>query len=131
MHLEFRETPLQGMWRRSHGDKPMHSDIASGRLISWECIHQGKVVGHCAADSKVGAIVGISVLPPYRAKGIGTKLLSIAVDRLHSIGFERIWLAAPSDPELPAYKFYRALGWDPTGELTENGSEILQLLNGR
>jgi ribosomal protein S18 acetylase RimI-like enzyme len=130
MHLEFREARLQDIWRRSHGDKPMHPDIASGRLISWECVHQGKVIGHCAADSKVGEIVGLSVLPPYRTKGIGTKLLSIVVDRLRFDGFERIWLAAPSDPELPAYKFYRALGWRPTGELTEGGSEILELIKG-
>jgi ribosomal protein S18 acetylase RimI-like enzyme len=130
MDLEFREARSQEVWRRSHGDEPMHPDIASGRMIGWECVHHGKVIGHCAADSKSGEIIGISVLPPYRSKGIGAKLLSNVVDRLRAGGFERVWLAAPSDPDLPAYKFYRALGWRPTGELTMDGLEILELLKG-
>jgi hypothetical protein len=38
-----------------------------------------------------------------------------------------MWLAAPSDPSVPAYRFYRALGWRPTGEHLADGDEIIEL----
>jgi len=130
MHLEFREARWQDIVGNSDDDKPMHPYIASGRIRSWECAHDGKAVGHCAADSATGEIVGISVLPSYRRRGIGTKLLSIVVQWLQSVGIKRVWLSAPSDPALPAYSFYRALGWKATGELADGRSEILELYHG-
>ena len=46
---------------------------------------------------------------------------------MREAGIKRIGLAAPSDPALRAHGFYRAVGWMPTGERTENGDEILEL----
>ena len=71
--------------------------------------------------------MGLSVGPAYQGLGIGRKLLSLVVDALRAAGVSRVWLAAPSDPTLRAYGFYRTIGWVPTGELTSDGSEILEL----
>jgi GNAT superfamily N-acetyltransferase len=127
MQLEFRETRLHDQWRDAHGGEPVPADVASGRIRSWECIYDAQVVGHCAGDLETGEILGLSVLPAYQAKGIARRLLSFVVDWLRSAGTRRIWLAAPSDPVLRAYGFYRALGWKPTGEPASEGSEILEL----
>jgi ribosomal protein S18 acetylase RimI-like enzyme len=126
MQFEFRESSLRNV-RADLPDECIHPHIANGRVRIWECLQGTAVVGHCAADFQTGEIVGLSVLPAHRAKGIGTKLLSIVVDQLHSASVTRIWLSAPADPELPAYNFYRALGWEPTGELAPGRSEILEL----
>lgn len=131
MQLQFREARLQDLWRDSHGDEPVHPYVANGRIRSWECVDDARVVGHCAGDAQTGEILGLSVLPAYQAKGIARKLLSLVVDWLRSAGAQRIWLAAPFDPAQRAHGFYRALGWEPTGEPATEGSQILELRNAR
>jgi hypothetical protein len=42
-------------------------------------------------------------------------------------GAQRIWLAAPSDRADRAYGFYRAVGWQATGDRTKKGDDILEL----
>jgi ribosomal protein S18 acetylase RimI-like enzyme len=125
MQLEFREVRLVDLWRHSRPGEPVPAEVLS--LRSWECLLDTRAVGHCTGDSASGEIVGLSVLPAYEGQGIGRKLLSLVVDALQASGANRIWLAAPSDPALRAYGFYRAVGWVPTGERTGDGSEILEL----
>ena len=50
----------------------------------------------------------------------------LVVESLHAAGTTRIWVSAPPDPNLPAYGFYRAVGWVPTGEHRSDSSEILE-----
>jgi ribosomal protein S18 acetylase RimI-like enzyme len=102
------------------------TDLASGAIRAWECVHDCRVVGHCTGNSATGEILGLAVLPSYEGRGIGRRLLSLVVGGLRAAGAKRIWLATPSDPALRAYGFYRALGWRPTGEQTGNGDEILE-----
>ena len=102
MNLEFRKARLQDQWHRLNGDKPMPASALT--LLSWECVHDFKVVGHCTADMATGEIIGLLVDHSYRR---------------------------PCDPTLPAHQFYRALGWRPTGERLANGDEILETPEGR
>lgn len=94
----------------------------------WECICDSKVVGHCAGNAVTGEVLSLSVLPNYEGRGIGRRLLSLVVDWLRAEGATRIWLDAPSDPSRRAYGFYRALGWQPSGEHVIPDHEILELL---
>lgn len=123
--LEFREARLQDQWRDSHPGKLVPAEI--GLLSSWECVLDSRVIGHCTGDSTTGEIIGLAVAPTYQGQGIGGRLLSLVVDALRSAGAKRIWLAVPSDPALRAYGFYRAVGWVPTRERANDGSEILEL----
>jgi GNAT superfamily N-acetyltransferase len=122
--LEFREARLHALWRNAHPREPVPAEVE--RLRSWECVLESRTVGHCTGDSMTDEIVGLAVVAAYQGQGIGTRLLSLVVDALRSEGAKRIWLAAPSDPELRAHGFYRAVGWLPTGERTSDGSEILE-----
>ncbi len=123
--MEFREVRLQELWQGIHPGEGVPAEVA--RLKSRECVAEARSVGHCTGDSVTGEIVGLSVAPGYQGGEIGRKLLSLVVDALRSAGANRIWLAAPSDPKMRAYGFYRAVGWAPTGERTSDGSDILEL----
>ena len=127
MQLEYRETRLQELWSELHHREPTPAELSSEQIKSWECAHQSRVVGHCIGNVATGEIVGLSVHADYQGHGIGRRLLSLVVDWLRASGAKRIWLAAPSDPTLRAYGFYRAIGWVPTGARTEDGAEILEL----
>lgn len=132
MDLQFRPTQLteariQSLRAVTGSDQPFAADVLSGRVKFRECVHDGQVVGHCIGNSASGEILGLSVDLSYRRHGIARKLLSQVVDLLRADGAKRIWLAAPSDPSLPAYRFYRALGWHPTGKHLGDGDEIIEL----
>jgi ribosomal protein S18 acetylase RimI-like enzyme len=111
---------------------PSPVDLLDGKLKAWECINGtrgdgSQLVGHCTGDSTTGEILHLQVGAGYQGRGIGKKLLALTVASLRTAGAKRIWLAATSDPTARAYGFYRAVGWRPTGEVTRNGQEILEL----
>ena len=121
MDLEFRHTLLtdadiRRLRAASGEDLPFAADVLAGRVKFRECVHDGRVVGHCIGNSATGEILGLSVDHGYRRQGIARQLLSQVVDLLLADGAQRIWLAAPGDSALPAHQFYRKLGWQPTGE---------------
>jgi ribosomal protein S18 acetylase RimI-like enzyme len=89
-------------------------------------VADSQVVGHCTGDSGTGEIVGLAVVPAHQGSGIGRELLDLVVHALRAEGAHRVWVAAPSDPALRAHGFYRAVGWVPTGERTQDGSEVLE-----
>jgi ribosomal protein S18 acetylase RimI-like enzyme len=123
--LEFKETPLQEVWRDTHATSAVPQELT--RLKNWRCMIDSSMVGHCTGDSMSGEIVGLSVDHAHRRQGIGTRLLSLVVEALRAAGAVRIWVEAPDDQASPAYSFYRATGWIPTGQRPRNGSEILEL----
>ena len=132
MDLQFRPTQLtESMIQELRGatgkDASFAANVLSGRIKFMECVDDALVVGHCIGNSATGEIIGLSVEPSYRRKGVARKLLAQVVDLLRGDGAQRIWLAAPSDSTLPAYRFYRAMGWQPTGERPSNHDEILEL----
>jgi GNAT superfamily N-acetyltransferase len=94
------------------------------------CTHHTRIVGFCTGDLHTGEILVLAVLRDYEGNGIGKRLLSRVVDRLLATGDKRIWLAASADPTVRAHGFYRALGWQPTGQRMDNDDEILELHSG-
>jgi ribosomal protein S18 acetylase RimI-like enzyme len=125
--IQLTEDRIQKLHAATGKDAPFAADVLSGRVKFRECVHNGRVVGHCIGNSSSGEIIGLSVDHSYRRQGVARKLLSLIVDLLRADDAQRIWLAAPSDPSLPAYRFYRALGWHPTGERLTDGDEIIEL----
>jgi ribosomal protein S18 acetylase RimI-like enzyme len=122
--LEFHEAQLQNPCRDTHPGEVVPPEIA--RLKNWRCVIDSRMVGHCTGDPMSGEIIGLSVVDAYRRQGFGRKLLALVVEALRAAGATRIWVEAPADPSLPAYRFYRAVGWVATGEHTRDGSEILE-----
>lgn len=95
-------------------------------MRSWQCVIDSRIVGHCTGDSMTGEIIGLSVVSGYRGQGVARRLLFLVVEALRAAGAARISLVASADPALPAYGFYRSMGWVPTGEYTKDGSEVLE-----
>jgi GNAT superfamily N-acetyltransferase len=123
MHATARETPGSQALLEKLGIK-----LQPGMTV-WVCVHDSLAVGHCAGEltATTAEIRFLKVIPGYEGLGIARRLLSLVADWLRTAGATRIWLAAPSDPLLRAYGVYRAVGWHPTGERTQNGDEILEL----
>jgi ribosomal protein S18 acetylase RimI-like enzyme len=99
----------------------------SRRINFWECADESLVVGHCSGDLATGEVLSLSVRKDYEGRGIGRRLLSLVVGRLRAAGIQRIWLVAPAAPAQRAFGFYRALGWQPTGEKRGGDIEVLKL----
>ena len=120
----YRQASLQDLWRETHSDSPMPAEL--GQYTNWQCVSEAQVIGHCTGNCATGEVIGLAVASTHRRHGIGKKLLSLVVEAIRAAGTAKIWLAAPSDPALPAFRFYRAVGWAPTGERTGDGAEILE-----
>jgi ribosomal protein S18 acetylase RimI-like enzyme len=124
-----RENSFSKEQLASLGITPQSSstDLKSGRVTGWVCLHGPNLVGFCNGDGKTGEVLVLAVLPEYERRGVGKRLLSHTTESLRSLGLRRIWLVASSDPAARAFGFYRSLGWKPTGEMLKNGDQILVL----
>ncbi len=85
----------------------------------WKAELNGKTVGFIAVDSnwyskrengKVGAIHEVVVLPEYRCMGIGTRLVSMALDyfRRKGLSMAELWVG---DENEDAIKLYKKMGF--------------------
>ncbi|HGE2196673.1 GNAT family N-acetyltransferase [Pseudomonas aeruginosa] len=102
--------------------------IRDGSCPGFVACMDGQMIGYCFGDRDTGEIVVLALLPAYEGRGIGKTLLAMMIDKLEHQGFQRLFLACSSDPNVRSYSFYRHLGWRPTGERDESGDEILELL---
>jgi RimJ/RimL family protein N-acetyltransferase len=59
-------------------------------------------------------VVGIGLLPPYRGKGLGRKIMQRALDAAFDFGLTRIDLTV-REPNLNAFKLYKSLGFEVEG----------------
>jgi len=122
-----RQNPLSRADLAELGITPDSTTAAleSGALVGSVCTCDDRVIGFCSGDPHTGEVLVLAVLPDYEGRGVGKQLLARVVERLQRARPIRVWLAAAADPTLRSHGFYRALGWRPTGERTENGDEIL------
>jgi len=67
--------------------------------------------GHLDSDTPE---LAVSLLPEYRGKGIGTKLMKALFDLLRKNGYKRTSLSVQKDN--PAVRFYLRLGYRVSGE---------------
>jgi L-amino acid N-acyltransferase YncA len=103
------------------------SGIRDGSCPGFVACLDGQIIGYCFGDRDTGEIVVLALLPTYEGHGIGKTLLAMMVEKLKQQGFQRLFLACSSDPNVRSYGFYRYLGWRPKGERDESGDEILEL----
>lgn len=123
-----RDNPIAPEYLRSIGvtEESWGKLMDSGTIIGavFEC--NGQVVGYCYADTETREILVLAVLAEFDGQGIGKKLLTDMLARLHQLSDQKVWLAATPEPNYRAYGFYRHMGWKPTGNFDDNGDEILE-----
>jgi GNAT superfamily N-acetyltransferase len=86
----------------------------------WVAVHRDEIVAFSMADKADGSILALFVLPQYEGRGIGSRLLDLALQRLWDNGAERAWLTTA--PGSSAARFYERRGWqhggnDPSGDV--------------
>jgi GNAT superfamily N-acetyltransferase len=75
----------------------------------WVAECENEIVGFSIADREEATIFALFVLPEFEGKGIGGRLLDLAVDWLKANGVMRAWLT--TGPNTKAARFYARRGW--------------------
>lgn len=99
--------------------------LATGE-VQFVALYDDAVVGWCdilklklASFSHTGS-VGMGLLPEYRGKGIGKRLLATAIEAAFASGMERIELMVYASNE-SAIRLYRSLGFAEEGRMIRKG----------
>jgi GNAT superfamily N-acetyltransferase len=79
----------------------------------WVAEQNGRIVAFSMADRADWSIFALFVLPGYEQRGLGGRLLDLALDWLWENGAERVWLS--TGPQTWASRFYEMRGWVCTG----------------
>lgn len=75
----------------------------------WVAVDDSRVVAFSIADRASRSIFALFVLPDYEGRGLGSRLLDLAVAWLWDNGADRIWLT--TGPGTRAARFYERRGW--------------------
>lgn len=95
--------------------------------IEWR--DQGTAACMNAAGGTAGWIEDLKVSRGMRGKGLGTALLEAALEELHELGVDHVWLFAGPESErwmAPLLRFYRRHGFDQA--LPECGDKRVMVL---
>lgn len=92
-----------------NADAPQFVAIAENRVIGWCDIKRHYFPAHAHRGT-----VGMGIVPEYRGRGIGARLLSAAIDKARAKDMLRIELSVNTDNE-PAIRLYRKLGFVEEG----------------
>ena len=116
-HMSEDELEAIGITRES-----VAAMLEAGEARGWCAVFEGEVVGFSLATGKPREINALFVLPECSRKGLGQALLDIAVHHLRrqAPGIVRL----RTDPQMPAYRFYRKRGWQDTGERHEDSDDV-------
>lgn len=113
---ENPEDPLRPMpaeWRLA----------AIARGACWVCCVDNVIGGFVQTGSNPPMIGGLFVHPDFEGRGIGRKLLRLAVARLRSSGASEIWLSTL--PDTRAAQLYESEGWLRSGGADPEVSFVL------
>jgi GNAT superfamily N-acetyltransferase len=80
----------------------------------WVAVQAEEIVAFSIADRATWSIFALFVLPGYEGRGIGSRLLDLALDWLWNNGAERVWLTTGAGTK--AVRFYERRGWKCTGQ---------------
>ncbi|HEY3761623.1 MAG TPA: GNAT family N-acetyltransferase [Verrucomicrobiae bacterium] len=94
----------------------------------WICEMDGRIVGFSIGNRSNGEFWVVAVLPEYEGRGIGKKLMDLAVEWLRTSGHSEIWLWTSPDMSTRAYALYRKSGWEDCG--VKDGQRIMKLKAG-
>jgi GNAT superfamily N-acetyltransferase len=75
----------------------------------WIAEQGEQIVAFSIADRKTHSIFALFVLPGFEGRGLGSRLLDLALCWLWENGAERVWLT--TDPQARAARFYERRGW--------------------
>lgn len=82
--------------------------------------HNGRIIGYASAtiEASKGHIMSIAILPEYRRRGFGEKLMKTIIRKLKESGADRVVLEVRVDNK-PAISLYRKLGFKELDTLKE------------
>lgn len=79
----------------------------------WVAVHGEETVAFAIADRAARSIFALFVLPDYAGRGLGSRLLDLALRWLQENGVSRVWLT--TGPDTKAAGFYKRRGWVAVG----------------
>jgi GNAT superfamily N-acetyltransferase len=80
----------------------------------WVAVQADEIVAFSIADRATWSIFALFVFPGYEGRGIGSRLLALALGWLWKNGAERVWLTTGAGTR--AVRFYEDRGWTCTGK---------------
>jgi N-acetylglutamate synthase len=94
--------------------------------LSFVCVDNKEIVGTilCGHDGRRGYLYHLAVAEEFRHQGIGNKLVTQALDKLHSENIDKCHLFLYNDNE-PAMLFYRKTGWKKRDNLLIYSKDII------
>ena len=104
----------------------MYESYLGARGKTWVCVADGEIAGFSSAASFDNSIWALFVSEKYEARGIGKRLLQIAVEWLFGAGASVISLSTAENTR--ADRFYESLGWT-RGEIDHRGEVHYTLKN--
>lgn len=113
LRLSVRENALSDPSRITFA---MYESYLGERGKTWLCEIAGEIAGFSTADARDASIWALFVSEKFEGKGVGTRLLRLAVDWLFENGAKSVSLSTAIDTR--ADKFYESAGWTrgaPTG----------------
>ena len=93
-----------------------NASVAASLLVhrkGWVAERSGEIVAFSMADRADPSIFALFVLPGYEGRGLGNRLLDLALQWLWDNGAELAWLT--TSPDTRAARFYERRGWVPAG----------------
>src|SRR5688572_973123 len=110
--IENAATP-EGLAARGITDESVAASFLADSK-GWVAEEAGEIVAFSIADRAAQSIFALFVLPSHEGRGLGSHLLSNAVQWLWNNGATRIWLT--TGPGTRAAHFYQRCGWVHTGD---------------
>jgi GNAT superfamily N-acetyltransferase len=92
------------------------ASVAASFLIDskgWVALQGDEIVAFSIADRATQSIFALFVFPGYEGRGIGSRLLNLALGWLWQNDAARVWLT--TGPGTKAVRFYENRGWTCTG----------------
>jgi GNAT superfamily N-acetyltransferase len=112
-----KELTIDELAQRGVAPASVAASFAKGSK-GWVALHHGEIVAFAIADRASGSIFALFVLPSHERRGIGGRLLHLALRWLAENDIARVWLTTGADTT--AAGFYRRRGWESAG-IMSNG----------
>src|SRR5262249_40900386 len=103
---------MEQLAERGITNESIAASLAADRR-GWVAVRDGEIVGFSMADRSDHSIFALFVLPGHEDRGIGGRLLDLAMQCLWESGADVVWLTTAAGTK--AARFYEKRGWVPAG----------------